>query len=108
MIFVTNRQIKGDVGSCKKVPEDVKLEMIAAYEKKIAETAAYMEAMQEEDEQEEDGILEIADLKVEKSVQQHQMKPPQLLPIRGSQIKKALLIFCSPKNLKKVSNWEKS
>jgi len=62
------------VGPCKKVLEDVKLEMIAAYEKKIAETAAYMEAMQEEDEQEEDGILEIADLKVEKSVQQHQMK----------------------------------
>ena len=38
-------QIKGDVGSCKKVPEDVKLEKIAAYEKKIAEIAAYMEAM---------------------------------------------------------------
>ncbi|KAG5121908.1 hypothetical protein GLYMA_14G145100v4 [Glycine max] len=38
-------QIKGDVGSCKKVPEDVKLEKIAAYEKKIAEIAAYMEAI---------------------------------------------------------------
>ncbi|RZB75263.1 hypothetical protein D0Y65_033937 [Glycine soja] len=37
--------------------------MIAAYEKKIVETAAYMEAMQEEDEEEEDEILEIARLK---------------------------------------------
>ena len=49
-------QIKGDVGSCKKVPEDVKLEMIYAYEKKIAETATYMEATQEEDDEDEDGI----------------------------------------------------
>ncbi|KAH1162309.1 hypothetical protein GYH30_000984 [Glycine max] len=56
-------QIKGDVGSCKKVLEDVKLEMIATYEKKIVETTTYMEAMQEEDEEEEDGILEIARLK---------------------------------------------
>ena len=44
------------MGYCKKVPEDVKLEMIYAYEKKIAETAAYMEATQEEDDEDEDGI----------------------------------------------------
>ncbi|KAG4915409.1 hypothetical protein JHK87_052966 [Glycine soja] len=56
-------QIKGDVGYCKKVPEDVKLEMIYAYEKKIAETAAYMEATQEEDDEEEDRIQEITRLK---------------------------------------------
>ncbi|KAG5071809.1 hypothetical protein JHK86_007020 [Glycine max] len=56
-------QIKGDVDSCKKVSEDVKLEMIYAYEKKIAETAAYTEATQEEDDEEEDGIQEIARLK---------------------------------------------
>ncbi|KAL5154147.1 hypothetical protein HKD37_19G053563 [Glycine soja] len=56
-------QIKGDVGYCKKVSEDVKLEMIYAYEKKIAETAAYMEATQEEDDEEEDGIQEITRLK---------------------------------------------
>ncbi|KAL5144536.1 hypothetical protein HKD37_06G014813 [Glycine soja] len=56
-------QIKGDVGSCKKVPEDIKLGMIDAYEKKIVETAAYIEAMQEEDEEEKDGILKIERLK---------------------------------------------
>eukprot|EP00256_Glycine_max_P052743 XP_014619183.2 uncharacterized protein LOC102664778 [Glycine max] len=37
--------------------------MIYAYEKKIAETAAYMEEMQEDDDEEEDGIQEIARLK---------------------------------------------
>ena len=49
-------QIKEDVDSCKKVSKDVKLEMIYAYEKKIAETATYMEATQEEDDEDEDGI----------------------------------------------------
>ncbi|KAG4383446.1 hypothetical protein GLYMA_13G086950v4 [Glycine max] len=56
-------QIKEDVDSCKKVSKDVKLEMIYAYKKKITETAAYTEAMQEEDDGEEDGIQEIARLK---------------------------------------------
>ena len=37
--------------------------MIFVYEKKIAETAAYMEATQEEDDEEEDGIQEITRLK---------------------------------------------
>ena len=39
------------------------------------------------------GSKRLQDLKVEKGLQQHQMKPPQLLPRRGPQIKKGPLDF---------------
>ncbi|XP_020207003.1 uncharacterized protein LOC109815825 isoform X2 [Cajanus cajan] len=53
--------IKGDVGACRKIPEDLKLEMKAAYESKKIASEVYMECVDENEE--EDDIQAIARIK---------------------------------------------
>ncbi|KAG5003386.1 hypothetical protein JHK82_027399 [Glycine max] len=85
-------QIKGDVGSCKKVPEDLKLQHTWRQRKKKT-TKMKM------------GSKRLQDLKVEKGLQQHQMKPPQLLPRRGPQIKKGPLDFLFSKEPEAIGTY---
>ncbi|RDY00852.1 hypothetical protein CR513_15908, partial [Mucuna pruriens] len=45
--------IRGDVGACRKIPEDIKLELKATFEQKKAENEIYMEGVQDEGDEEE-------------------------------------------------------
>nr|KYP42636.1 hypothetical protein KK1_035966 [Cajanus cajan] len=64
--------IKGDVGACRKIPEDLKLEMKAAYESKKIASEVYMECVDENEE--EDDIQAIARIKRPSSTSKENIK----------------------------------
>ncbi|RDX80437.1 hypothetical protein CR513_39014, partial [Mucuna pruriens] len=51
-------RIRGDVGACRKIPEDIRLELKAAFEQKKVENEIYREGVQDEGD-EEDEVEEI-------------------------------------------------
>ncbi|RDX89129.1 hypothetical protein CR513_29186, partial [Mucuna pruriens] len=71
--------IRRDVGICRKIPEDIRLELKTAFDKKKVENEIYMEGMQE-DEDEDDEVQEIVRLKSEKGLHYHQWRFLLLLP----------------------------
>lgn len=87
-----------DVISCRKVSEDVKLEMQEAFNKKKLIWRHTWSLHKKKTKKRKITFKRLQDLeKIEKGLQYHQVKALQLLPRRGPQIIKALLIICSPK-----------